>query len=216
MEFCESCHDTQAFSKFSTLSHRVGLDVSRNPKYGRQYVEWNTTRWLLFSNHADAIPMPKNDRRFAVIANPVLRRSDAYYTELYARLDDPEFIAAVGWFLSQRDISAFNPGATPELNAAKLAVIDATTPDMDRELAEVVAVWESPVAVASDLLQACDIKPDDRTARAAFGFAMRRAGHLRLPSKPRLGGERVTVWLLAGKEPALRGALSRSDRRERG
>lgn len=171
-----------------------------NPKYGRQFMEWNTVRWLLFSNHADAIPMPKGDRRFAVVECPSERRPEAYYVEMYARLDDPVFIASVGWWLSQRDIRKFNPGATPELNAAKLAVIEATTPEMDRALAEVVGHWESPVAVVGDLMRACGVEPGDQKAIAAFGFAMRRAGHRRL-QKVRIDAARPTVWLLAGQAP---------------
>lgn len=174
-----------------------------NPKYGREHSEWSALRWLLLSNHPDAIPMPRHDRRFAVIQNPSVCLSPDHYASLYGQLDDPAFIGAVGWFLAQRDISAFRPGAMPELNDAKLTVIDATTPELDKELAAVMHEWQAPVAAAEDLIRVCGIGESDQRARAHFGMAMRRAGHQKLGRVALAGRNRAHVWLLKGrKSPA--------------
>src|SRR5690606_5064583 len=109
-----------------------------NPKYGHQYVEWNCVRWLLFSNHPDALPMPREDRRFAVVRNPSERKPQSYYDRIYPLVNEPAFIEAVGWWLNRRDLSQFNPGEQPAMNAAKQAVIEATTPQLDRDLAVVL------------------------------------------------------------------------------
>ena len=171
-----------------------------NIKFGVQYMEWNTVRWLLFSNHVDAIPLEQGDRRFAVIACPTVCRAPEYYAELYSMLADAEFIEAVGWWLADLDISKFNPGAKPTDNAAKLAVINATTPELDREIAAVLKDWDAPVAVASDLMRACDVDSGDGKATAAFGSSMRRLGHHAYGSRPRIGGQRASVWVLSGRE----------------
>ena len=59
-----------------------------NHKYGHQSVEKNCGRWLMFSNHDDAIPFDNADRRVIVIANPTIRKEDAYYERLYGLLND--------------------------------------------------------------------------------------------------------------------------------
>lgn len=84
-----------------------------NPKYGRQSVEFNACRWLMFSNHLSAIPLEDGDRRIEVVYTEARPRGADYYARLYAVLDDALFIAAVAKFLGARDIRGFNPGGLP-------------------------------------------------------------------------------------------------------
>lgn len=92
-----------------------------NPKYGRQSVEFNACRWLMFSNHLSAIPMEDGDRRFEVVSIDAKPRSVDYYERLFAALNKPEFIAAVAGYLGQRDITGFKPGAHAVKTEAKVA-----------------------------------------------------------------------------------------------
>lgn len=172
-----------------------------NPKYARQFTEWNVLRWLLFSNHADGLPMPAHDRRFAVIANPTERHAGGadYYARLYAALRDPEFIEAVGWHLAKLDIREFNAGATPTVNDAKRAVIEATTPELEKELRAVIADWDSPIAAAGDLLKACGHEPDDKRQSSYFTKSMKALGHQKIDERPWVGDERPRLWALKGK-----------------
>lgn len=172
-----------------------------NPKYGRQYTEWNVLRWLLFSNHSDGLPMPAHDRRFAVIANPNQRHVGGadYYARLYGALADPEFIEAVGWYLATLDIAEFNPGVTPTVNDAKRAVIEATTPELEKELRAVIAEWDSPIAAAGDLLKACGYEPDDRRLSNYFTKSMQALGHQKIERRPWVGDERPRLWAMKGK-----------------
>jgi hypothetical protein len=173
-----------------------------NQKYGAEYDEQNCCRWLLFSNHADALPMPEEDRRFAVAQNPSEPRPPDYYAALYQRLKAPQFLEAVGAWLSERDVSRFNPGAKPPMNAAKRLVIESTKPQLDRNLAELIDEWPWPVAAGSDLVTALGLDPHNNKDTAHFGMAMKRAKHALLDGRPTLpGGERVRVWLLAGRQP---------------
>jgi hypothetical protein len=70
-----------------------------NPKYGRQHVEFNCARWLMFSQHHDALPLEHSDRRVIVIDNPTERGRPEYYKRLYALLDSPTLstLWATGW-----------------------------------------------------------------------------------------------------------------------
>jgi hypothetical protein len=114
------------------------------PKYGREYTEKNSLRWLMFTNHDDAVPMNEKERRIAVIKTAEVQQPHEYYQRLYDLLT-PEFGAAVGAWLAARDISndKFDPGWKPPLNAAKLAAIRATTSPLALELTEALTGWKA-------------------------------------------------------------------------
>lgn len=57
-----------------------------NEKHGLQRAEHNAMRWLVFSNHWDALPIERNDRRWNVVENPTTRQHTAYYDWLYEQL----------------------------------------------------------------------------------------------------------------------------------
>lgn len=176
-----------------------------NEKYGREYRELNRTRWLMFSNYVDALPLPEGDRRVFVIANPTARRSDAYYIALYAALDDPAFIASIAYYLAHDttiDLRKFNPGEHPPKNAAKQAVIDATKTDLERDLKELLAAWRGPVASSGDLMRIVGVAKDDPKATGHFGHAMTRLS-IGVAARLRIGrGEKERVYRLSDDAPA--------------
>lgn len=114
-----------------------------NPKFGRQHVEFNCARWLMLSQHYDALPLERADRRVIVITNPSERRPVDYYRHLYALLDDPGFAEAVGVWLRQRDITGFNPSEPAPLTEAKRRAIEASMSDIERAL---IALRDSTTA----------------------------------------------------------------------
>jgi primase-polymerase (primpol)-like protein len=122
------------------------------PKYGKEYVEHNSCRWLLFSNHKNAIPMSDNDRRWYVVHLSGEPRPEHVYAHLYALLDHPGFIDSIGAWLRMRDISQFNPGARPPLNAAKLRAIDASKSSHQKLAQQIVAHWPCDIITVSDLV----------------------------------------------------------------
>jgi hypothetical protein len=113
-----------------------------NPKYGKMTMEYNATRWLIFSNHDDALPIPEDDRRFEVVANPREVQSAAYYRRLYSALDDHDFIAGIAHFLATRDISHYDHGARPQLTEAKKQVINASVPQIEQTARQILAEWK--------------------------------------------------------------------------
>lgn len=98
-----------------------------NPKYGRQHVEFNAARWLMFSNHVSALPITEKDRRLNVVRNPAVPQSADYYARLYALLGVRGFVPAVRELLRRRDLAGFNPGERAMLNEAKQEMVFATT-----------------------------------------------------------------------------------------
>lgn len=118
-----------------------------NPKFGRQTIEFNSCRWLMFSNHLSAIPLERGDRRVEVVQLDTEPHDASYYIKLYNILDDRRFIAAVATYLGQRDISHFNPGAHAAMTEAKRSAAMAS---------------QTPTAMWCDLIVEhwpCDVAP---------------------------------------------------------
>jgi Family of unknown function (DUF5906) len=112
-----------------------------NEKYGLQRVEKNCCRWLMFSNHLDALPIDNKDRRVIIIENPTVRKPDKYYATLYKLLDDSAFISSVREYLATLDITGrtgmhhvFNPGEHAPMNDAKKLVRDRLMTELDRRV----------------------------------------------------------------------------------
>ena len=135
-----------ALRQLITAEHR-----NVNPKYGRQRVEFNFTRWLLLSNHAGAIPLDERDRRFWIVECKAAPKSPSHYVELYAALNDPEFIQSVGAYLQRRDISKFQAGQRPPMTEAKAVLVALSKTEADILAEAVAARWPVDVIYLSEL-----------------------------------------------------------------
>lgn len=175
-----------------------------NPKYGKQRLEKNVKRWLVWSNRPDALPLTTGDRRWNVIRHDGEPRGESYYSRLYAMLDAPLFIASVREFLRQRDIRKFNPGSHAMLNQAKIDMIDAGRSDLERNAALLIAHWPS------DLVRSSVAARIVGAETAAFGVgslhesrpfaaAMRDAGAT-AGARITIERQRARVWTLRGHD----------------
>lgn len=156
-----------------------------NPKYGHARVEYNCCRWLMFSNHEDALPLDPNDRRVIVIENPTTCRPAEYYSRLYALLGDAQFIASVRTFMAQVDLSTFNPGERAPMSEAKQRAIASVASGVDRAVTEFKAAWPEayPVAPLRVLRQFVEGDTGNRPSDGALRHAMARAGVEVIPGR---------------------------------
>lgn len=183
-----------------------------NPKFGRQFQEFNACRWLVFSNHTNALPIDNTDRRWRVVAHEKAPRPAGDYERLYAALADPEFINAVGVFLRERDISGFKPGERPPLSAAKTAVILASKP-MQTSLAEDLRDhWPADIILNGHVAEILADQPE-----AGYTPAMRRAmeevGAVPTEDQLKIDGKAQRGWILRNFE-GWRGASRGAQRQE--
>ena len=183
-----------------------------NPKFGRQFQEFNSCRWLVFSNHTNALPIDNTDRRWRVVAHEKAPRPAGDYEQLYAALDNPEFINAVGVFLRERDISGFKPGERPPLSAAKAAVIEASKP-MQTSLAEDLRDhWPADIILNDHVAEILADHPD-----ADYTPAMRRAmeeiGAVAIEQQLKINGRAQRGWILRNTE-SWRSASKGAQRQE--
>lgn len=112
-----------------------------NPKYGRQSVEFNACRWLMFSNSEMAIPLDDSDRRFEVCIDNSEPMPEHYYIKLYELLHEQTFIDAVAHRLRTRDIGNFNPGSRGLMTADKKALIDSSKSEAQEWIERIIAHW---------------------------------------------------------------------------
>jgi hypothetical protein len=84
----------------------------------------NRLQVIAFSNERVAINLPSDDRRWFVIWSDALRMSDTDGAAIWAWLESGGKSAVAAW-LYQRNVSAFNPGATPFLTEAKAIMVEA-------------------------------------------------------------------------------------------
>lgn len=169
-----------------------------NMKGGRMFREHNSMRWLIFSNHDDALPLDERDRRLAVAKLTAGPRSPDYYARLYRALADREFVNAVGVWLGKRDIGGFNPGERPAMSAAKRAAIAASKPAMTGYAENMVRTWPADIVTNADVARELS-DGKDNAITPAMRKAMRDAGaEPGLPTK--LHGVTAKVWVLRNHE----------------
>jgi hypothetical protein len=173
-----------------------------NPKYGREFDEFNAVRWLMFSNHENALPLDRFDRRIYAISNPDTPRAAAYYRHLYALAADAAFIASVREVLRLRDIKNFNPGMLAPMTTTKRKVIEAGMSEADLRMQEIVATFPADVITTEALclrLWGGNASAHDFAALrhiAARAGAVRHARYLWFPKLRK----QTNVWALRNPE----------------
>ncbi|MFB9087223.1 primase-helicase family protein [Erwinia tracheiphila] len=115
-----------------------------NSKYGKKMTIDIFTGFLFYTNHIDALVLPDEDRRIAVLGGPDVEAGEEHYAHLYSVLGDSDFIAQVFWYLMNVDISRFNWQRAPNTKERQL-MIESNKSDLE---AAVISVLESPPAPA--------------------------------------------------------------------
>jgi hypothetical protein len=167
-----------------------------NVKFGRQHVEFNSCRWLLLSNHENALPLDQYDRRIRVVQNPEIPRSPTYYANLYELAAKPEFIASVREALRVRDISKFNPSMPAPMTATKVKVIEASMSEAELTLKDLVAHHHADVISTSALIEKLFGDDVTRTEKASLRFIAARAGLRKYEGRSRVAGRQQRFWII--------------------
>lgn len=170
-----------------------------NVKHERLILEKNCCRWLVCSNHFDAIPLDDGDRRVIVIENPSQPAPPEWFAYLHSIMDCPEFIGAVQRYLMTLDISSFKPGEHAPLSASKQQALEATRSEADRLARQFRDSWPGMVAAVSDLR--AFMGTDAPSTSRAMTHVIRRAGMV-TGHQIRIGGSgRETVLIVRDLSP---------------
>jgi len=109
------------------------------------------TTFIIATNHMDALPVPADDRRLAVIRNGA-SREPAYWERLIAWMDDPANIAAFHRWLMAIDLTGYSPFAAPPAFEGKQAMVAEGKSDLDHAFEEVVEAMPSSVMTVSQIV----------------------------------------------------------------
>ncbi len=149
-----------AYETFKTRIDTSPVTFRSNAKYGKTKDDTMWFNCLIFTNHADAMMIPDDDRRIAVLSNPTTKRDDEYYERLHTALDTEHEARRLFWWLKSKDISKFNP-ARPPMTAAKIQMIEASKSPTDEIYEHLVENLEGDLATRKQIT--AHVK---RTARA--------------------------------------------------
>lgn len=168
-----------------------------NPKFGRQYIEKNCCRFLMFSNHLDALPFDNNDRRIIVIENPTTPAEPKWFEYLHSRMRDISFIASIQKYLTALDISNFRPGDRAPMNEAKRKSLESMASPVEAAARQFAAEWPGELATISDLRRF--IGEDAAFLKAAaISHLVDRVGMKTAPRRVTIGGNKETVLIVRG------------------
>ena len=92
---------------------------------------------LIMTNHADALVIPAEDRRFFIVENGANQSAD-YWLAFHAWRSNPANVAALVQALHEVDLTGYNPYQAPPMTRAKAEMIYAGTSELDRAMAHVL------------------------------------------------------------------------------
>lgn len=98
--------------------------------YRADYAIPNRVNLMAFSNHSDALPVEKDDRRWLIIESRAEPRGKDYYARLWSHIDNDASVAAVKHFLETREVR-LNPKARAPATTSKADMIEQSRADAE-------------------------------------------------------------------------------------
>lgn len=189
-------NSSNRYQKAEALKSKITEETrALNPKYGAQSVEKNCCRWLMFSNHMDALPFDNNDRRIIVIENPTWRAQPEWYGQLHALMKEPAFIASVQHYFMTMDLADFNPHEPAPINDAKRKALASLESEASRACRQFVEQWPDDLATVADLR--AFIGDDAPTTSRAIQHEIEDAG-MKSVYRIKIGAAMQTVLIVRG------------------
>jgi len=125
-------HELMSFGRMETMNKIKPLITQATVQIRRMhtptYTTTNLANFLLFTNHGDAIPISKGDRRYAVLWTeaklfPDEKDQVAYYQPLWDWIKSEDMASNLIFHLKARDISNFNPKTSAPMTKSKKEAI---------------------------------------------------------------------------------------------
>lgn len=136
--------DSRSF--FNNLKTKLANDyVERLNVKGRGLVvQQNLYSMVLFTNYEDALHFDDDDDKLLVIDSTDERWPPDRYTELVRAIDNGGLTNKIYHFLLHRDVSQFKYGYLPERTAAYIRMSQASLPDYQQAIGEMIESQEPP------------------------------------------------------------------------
>ena len=122
-------------------------------KYTKSYRALTPASYVIFTNNPDALPLPPEDRRFAVLANGDPRDVE-YWERINAWMGEPENVGAFVRWLEAYDMADYSPFAVPIKTRAKEAMSGFSMSHIDIALEEALRELPGELVLPEQLLSA--------------------------------------------------------------
>ena len=186
-------------------------------KFLREHYVFNVLGFIITTNHkTDGIYLPADDRRHFVAWSDCTKEefTPDYWNELWDWYDNGGF-GHVAAYLTELDISDFDPNAPPPKTPAFWDIVNASIAPEDAELADVIDALGNPDALHLKLLIAAatgDIAEwlMNRKNRRAIPHRLERCGYVSVRNPHAKDG----YWVIDGTRQPIyaKNTLSVSDR----
>lgn len=120
-------------------------------KSRQNYRALSFTSFFIATNHEDALPIPADDRRFAVLSSGE-PRDEEFWQDIRDWMAVEANVAAFYRHLMTMDIGDYSPFAMPLRTDAKYAMIEAGQSDLDKAVSEAIAAMHNDVMVMDQLV----------------------------------------------------------------
>lgn len=148
------------------------------------YMALNRVLVVAFSNERAAISIPSDDRRWFCLWAEAARMPEQDAAALWNWYQNCGGFAAVAAYLHARDVSAFNPGATPPMTEAKMIMVEQGRSIGESYLVDIITRRLGDFGegvVAAPFYQLCDrlqgqAAPGVKLVPAALMHALKEAG----------------------------------------
>lgn len=193
----------RAYETLKRVADPSARRVEINPKFGRTSVETTYTQVLIATNHRDAIYLPPDDRRFAVVSNGD-RMTLEQSISVMAWADDPANIAALDAWMRQYPLGDYHPAAQVPMTESRQAMIGAGKDDLEDDLTNfTLPKIPGRLMTTKQVIAAMPPSDNESPSRSrALGYVLRR--HLcSLDRRVWYRGVKQTVFARTNKE-ALR------------
>jgi RepB DNA-primase from phage plasmid/Primase C terminal 2 (PriCT-2) len=204
-------HDLGDLSRYSFYEHLKVIAASPPPtfeineKYINQYIIFNCVFVVMTTNYRDGLYLPANDRRtYAMWSSARKEDFKAGYFVDYWRWLDAGGDGHVAAYLASRDISKFDPAATPPRTAAFRTIVALGAVSESNELMDALDAMGNPdVVTVSDVIEFYKSMTDlcawfqDKKNGRAIPHRFDDCGYVQYPNPNATNGS--GVWKIAGQ-----------------
>jgi hypothetical protein len=179
--------------------------VSIREMYRPPYALANTTNFLMFTNHREAVPVDADDRRYFVVFSPAQPRDAAYYDRLFRKIAGDGAAHVAHWLL-ERDLSGFDAKGRAPATEAKREMRLATMGEAEAHLAELAAqghpAFAGDLAAVEHLRELLPASLQNRTrGQVVANFLREEMGAVQLDGRSRLAdGKMRVLWSLRNQD----------------
>lgn len=117
------------------------------------FTAYSYVTYFIATNHADALPLPADDRRIWVGTNGE-RRDLEFWNEVNDWMDKPENIGALAAWLEEIDIGEYSPYLPPPMTKGKQAMIEMSASPLDHAMTEAIAQLPGEVLLPEQIISA--------------------------------------------------------------